>query len=933
MALTSRANIYSVDTSAFFTHQELRIEHERNILISERNTLKKEIKILEKFHNCSISEKTAIREYKKLFPFKIVESLPAISEVREKKERISTISPVIKELKDRLFEEFNAHIGVRALNQEKLGRDSVVSVFASDLTRTLGIETSDTCNLLTPVNEDIVIIRVYYMSVLLDLIVDGFLWDGERYVCYTASAGQIRTKKIVFIRESALLKHQNTIMCGLTLDKINSKGGVNANKYLSYLALTNSATDLWERFNIDKSIVVDDLETQVNGLVDFIDRETFEIQRKTMDIDIAHTDGCGMVLPRLNSNNFMVRLPWVKGLLSPFPFHKFVRERSASTGEYCGIVKDIYGVEHDIIKEDIEVIFTKSQFKMHKYYDSWEEYKDNFKKYGCSAGMCNEEDLYFSDAKINYQMLQTLVDMSDEELSDICSETNKTLSDITSDRDTMLRLFGATANNKNKNPFQEALYLYPELLQDEYSRSSLRDIKDSVEKEAWAGKVEIQGKYLFMIPDLYAFCEFLFLKHQKPAGLLKNQEVFSSIYKEKPKLDCLRSPHLYREHAIRENAYDAEKARWFVTRGLYTSSHDLISKLLQCDWDGDKSLVCCDETLLSVAERNMRDIVPLYYDMAKASSQIINPHVLYNGLKKAYTSGNIGFYSNNISKEWSSDSPKLDTIKHLCMLNNFAIDVAKTLYMPETPKHIADEIKSVTKKRLPYFFVYAKDKLDDQVADVNESCINKISNIVPKRRLLFGRDNIGKFDYRFLMCSSDVSLDYAIPKRIIERYVELTKNINIRMVKVDSKHNNYNYVFQEVRDEMFKVLADENYVCDVLVKYLFRVKRTPRKMAFWSCFGDIVVRNLKENISERSKQCKVCGSRFLKVYNREELCESCRKKTVGDTKVINCEDCGKKVIISSRASKTKLCAGCQKERNKTRKREWKSKKSRRSIEI
>ncbi len=57
------------------------------------------------------------------------------------------------------------------------------------------------------------------------------------------------------------------------------------------MALSNSASSPWE-IDIDKAIVVNDLETNVSSLVDYIDRDTYEITRKIMDIPIEHTDGC-----------------------------------------------------------------------------------------------------------------------------------------------------------------------------------------------------------------------------------------------------------------------------------------------------------------------------------------------------------------------------------------------------------------------------------------------------------------------------------------------------------------------------------------------------------------------------------------------------------------------------------------------------------------
>ena len=127
--------------------------------------------------------------------------------------------------------------------------------------------------------------------------------------------------------------------------------------------------------------------------------------------------------------------------------------------------------------------------------------------------------------------------------------------------------------------------LYPELLQDEYCRDTLRMIKASLEKEAHAGRLDIAGKYTFLIPDMYAFCQWLFLGDKDPSGLLENGEVYCRLFEGGKELDCLRSPHLYLEHAVRRNiaGVNEEAKRWFQTNGVYTSCHDLLSKILQFD--------------------------------------------------------------------------------------------------------------------------------------------------------------------------------------------------------------------------------------------------------------------------------------------------------------------------------------------------------------
>lgn len=87
-----------------------------------------------------------------------------------------------------------------------------------------------------------------------------------------------------------------------------------------------------------------------------------------------------------------------------------------------------------------------------------------------------------------------------------------------------------------------------------------------------------------------------------------------------------------------------------------------------------------------MAKRNIAkfDIVPLYYDMKKAHAVELDSSSIYKGLNAAFVGGNIGIYSNNISKIWNSDvfvdgsidaqKEAVGLIKILCMENNYVID-------------------------------------------------------------------------------------------------------------------------------------------------------------------------------------------------------------------------------------------------------------------
>ena len=835
-------------------------------------------------------------------------------QIKEKKEQLS------KMFKLRLSQsENNSHNKIpRILNSVTLTDNKVVSIFESSLTRTLKIEENTLTN-------DILIVKIYYFDILKDLIKNGFIYNGEKYQFFTASAGQIRTKKTVFIKQSLWEQYEKVLMCGLSVDTINSLGGININKFLAYLAMSNSATDLWDNFDIEKSIVVDDFETMVNGEVDLIDDQDYSISRIKMDVPITHTDGCGMILPSVSKKNFMIRLPWIKGLLAVFDFQRFI-----SHHKHSPIITDIYGKEHDILKEDIQIIFTKSQFKMYKYYKDWIQYKNFFKEFGCTAGKCNVEENRIPNAKINYQMMQTLSDMTSEELEKIASTSINKLKDLTSTPRAMLSAFGVTDTNTNMSSFQQALKIYPELLQDIYTKTMLRKIKKSMIQNYKSAKLDVQGKYTFIIPDLYAFCEYLFMGVSSPIGLLADGEVFCKLYPRTQKLDCLRSPHLYKEHAVRNNIVNEDKSNWFLTNGVYTSSHDLISKILQFDVDGDKALVVADKHIVDIATRNMRGIVPLYYNMRKADATQINSTQIYDGLTSAYSGGNIGGISNDITKiensdVWISGSDEqkkelLSIVKLLCMENNFTIDYAKTLYKPTRPQHINRLIRKYTNVKVPHFFLYAKGKELNQVASKNNSLVNQLDELVKDYRLSFKTEEFGKFDYELLMSSPDVAIDM----NVISLYKKLNKQYCYSLNMENDYDQNISYIAENIRVKMSTTGYSDNEIADMLVKYLFCVIDSQSKVAFWFSYGQYVVQNLKLNIDTKTSACMKCGGRFEKSVYNQVNCGFCliwnKTNNKSQKNTMKCIDCGTIVSVQSSRAKSNRCPSCYKEYRKEYKR-------------
>ena len=579
--LDRQINLFMVDTNAFLSDEEKKVRDKYLLLEKQKRKKKEELKTakaeeeITNLKNEILSLSEEIRKERKEAKEKILKLAAEAVKYNDEHKRKR-----IRKLDDKYLWYTDSKTGNRERNLQH-----VISMFESTLTRSFGIPTDPDY-----ITEDMFILEIYYYDIAQDLIINGFNYNGKHYVYFSSSAGQIRTKKAVFVEEQKYEECKLKLMCGLTVEGINAQGGMSITKFLAYLALTNSATDLWEDvlgkpFDIDRVIVVDDFETLVKCKVDNINYETYEITPGVVkEIPIPHTDGCGMMLPSVSTKNFMIRLPWIKGLVSPFPFDEFIREHDCDP-----VVVDIWGTPWDIFKDDIQIILTKSQLKAHAYYSDFFDYRKKFKEYGCEATILNIEEDKIPNANINYQMLQTLYDATDEEIKELCRVPNKRIQNVSDGLENALDFFKVKLDeedNEKMNWFRRALKIYPELLNDPAAKQDLKDLKNSLVKKYRAGKLDVQGKFTFVVPDLYAFCEWLFLGIKTPKGLLEENEVFCRLYKNSKELDCLRSPHLGVEHFLARNVYGKKYRNqnlndWFQTNAIYASTHDAMSKLLQ----------------------------------------------------------------------------------------------------------------------------------------------------------------------------------------------------------------------------------------------------------------------------------------------------------------------------------------------------------------
>lgn len=290
--------------------------------------------------------------------------------------------------------------------------------------------------------------------------------------------------------------------------------------------------------------------------------------------------------------------------------------------------------------------------------------------------------------------------------------------------------------------------------------------------------------------------------------------------------------------------------------------------------DGDKALIIKDQTLTACAERNMKDIRPLAYELRKAKGGLLTNENLYDGITHAYTGGNIGPISNNITKVWNSGNitqEQLNVVKWLCLYNNAVIDYAKTLWLPTPPKEIDKIIKSYTKANVPHFFIYAKDKEDERVEVANNSTMNRISAVIPNPRVIYNKA-IRKFDYQMLM---NHNADFTIRRNPIIDAYDYWQHNWMKLANDDDTYTDQEdlWAFKQVRNKLLE-LGDKDYVINTLIAYSYTVKINSTKKMLWACFGKEIVDNLKVNTADLGNICPICGRRFIPNVHNQICCSN-----------------------------------------------------------
>ena len=483
--------------------------------------------------------------------------------------------------------------------------------------------------------DDIINIKVITKKEYRELGRKGFDLNGKHYVRFMVGSGQMRRNTVSFINEELFEYMQERLMCGLN-GKIKT---INLAKLSAYFALSFSSV-LWVRE--PRVCVIKDFDTMIpNQKLNWINKgeDGNTVTQIYKDIKLNSADGQGLISPEMARYwaedmhlnyvpcSFVVRTAFVKGNLVPFDFKAYAKEHGIYT------IKDRYGTEYNI--DDVDVLLSESQFKMAKYYSSWEGYLSYHKAYNLKWGVAryNKE---FDDEYVltNYQYIQVL-DLTKDDIAGLVSYTTNWIKNICSGNIE----YALTYNVGVKNPslsvesiinscgssFTKAIIKNPDMLQDGFvQRKIYNSIKESI-RQAKIGRIWVKGNYQFMISDPVAQCRSAL--GLSPDGLLEANHVYSNFWNERGttgEVCLLRSPLThYSEVNVQELSNTEEMRKWYkhIYSGIIYNIYDIsVVKHADSDFDGD---ICMSTDNVYFLKGAKRDELPIMYDKEAVPTQKI----------------------------------------------------------------------------------------------------------------------------------------------------------------------------------------------------------------------------------------------------------------------------------------------------------------------
>lgn len=600
----------------------------------------------------------------------------------------------------------------------------------------------------------------------------GFYVNGIRYVQFSCGAGQARRQTVTFINEELYEPMFKLLACGID-EKVKE---INLAKFSAYFALTSSSI-LW--VDTPRCCVIKDFETTIpNQKIDWIEKdENGEgyIVEKIEDITLNSADGQGLVSPEMAErwaknmeldyipSQFVARSAYIKGDFVVFDFKEYAKRHGISR------IYDIYGVGYDI--NEIDCLISESQFKMYKYYSSWQEYlsysHDKGIKWGIARYNKKEDPIY---TMINYQFLQIL-DLSTDDIKELIRPTVDWIKNVCSGNKLYSLLYSIggfkdisieemSYNDvyaRAQNLSMQAVIKDSNFLGDTYVQGKIyKNIIETINR-AKIGKIWVRGNYQFAVSDPIPQCRSAL--GLDPKGEIPADHVYSNFWNNRGSSGNVfigRNPCIDEHEANVCTLYRSEESDYwyrYLKSGIIFSIYDTATiRAEDADFDGDIYATYDNPILVKGVKKDSTNII--MYAKKKAPNHKIN----HSNLVESYIKGfgnKVGTYSNDATiietmkalftkPEQKERRDELERRKKLLReIVGAEIDSTKGLGKPKEPwyfrtfRQIDPDDDDITKSekyyhnslvisKKPYFFRYLYPELNKKYKQY-ENSYNEVS--------------------------------------------------------------------------------------------------------------------------------------------------------------------------------------------------------------
>ena len=477
---------------------------------------------------------------------------------------------------------------------------------------------------------------------------NGVIVNGKLYKRFSCAAGQARVSTVVFCNSEIIEELNNRLNNGRDTSKPQAPSKFNA-----YFGLSGSATYIVSE---PKFVVVKDFENKSTFQANYVTETDWDkddnIEIKDITLNMNRTDGMGLISPKQAKkwadelgldyipSQFGIRQNFIKGMLCVFDIHEFCKTENNGNYIIDTIYKDNKG---SYIKADLreyDIIISESQFKLWSSFPDIETYIKN----------CRKNKLYWSIPqyapkeakdvlKLNYQFIQTL-NLSQNDIEKLCSQFVDWIEGVSYNNVPYMLLFLLGVNNdeekiteflkSNNNYWIKSLIVNPELKNDKYIRTKIRELIKVKIQNGCMGDIFVDGNFQILVSDPYGFMQHVCEK--KVTGLLKKGEFYSNYWNERniKQVDGMRSPLTFcAEHVLLNLVKSEETEKWYkyCKLGIILNYHGHeVCNFGGADFDLD---ILATTSNPQVCNGIYKGELPVVYDAPKPNKTIFTEYDLY----------------------------------------------------------------------------------------------------------------------------------------------------------------------------------------------------------------------------------------------------------------------------------------------------------------